>query len=76
MQYQFELKVHGRVHDIKSSDDDFMLYIYRIATDDFKIDENNSRTTLLQAYVRSVYKLYLQSKSINTMIHKIEMLHS
>ena len=76
MQYQFELKVHTRVHNIKSADDDFMLYVYRAVDDDFKLAENNSRTTLLQAYVRSVYKLYLQSKSINTMIHKIEMLQS
>jgi len=74
MQYQIELKLHGQNHTIDIVDNDFALYLYRNVTDDFEIEGNNSRLVLLHSYVRKVYELYLQQKSTEQVLHKIELL--
>ena len=74
MKYQIELKVHGQKFDLKSSDADFALYLNCTILEDFEIEGNNSRLSVLRAYVKSVYELYLQDKAAKRMVHKIEML--
>lgn len=74
MKYQIELKVHGQNLELKTNDADFALYLNCTLLDDFEIEGNNSRLSVLKAYVKSVYELYLQNKSVEKMLHKIELL--
>ena len=74
MKYQIELKVHGQKFDLKSNDADFALYLNCILLEDFEIESNNSRLSVLRAYVKSVYELYLQNKSVEKIVNKIELL--
>ena len=74
MQFQIEVMFHSQNHTINIYDEDFALYLYRKMIQDFKIDGNNSRIVLLRAYVKKVYELYLQQKTTEQMLHKIELL--
>ena len=74
MKYQIELQVHSQKLDLKTDDADFALYLNCTILEDFEIEGNNSRLSALRAYVKSVYALYLQNKSVEKMIHKIELL--
>jgi len=74
MQCQIEIMLHSQNHTIDIEHDDFALYLYRSVTDDFAVEENNSRLVMLRAYVRKVYELYLQQQSTEQILHKIELL--
>lgn len=74
MKYQIELKVHGQKFDLNISDADFALYLNCTVLEDFEIESNNSRLSVLRAYVKSVYELYLQDKSVEKLVRKIELL--
>ena len=74
MQCQIEIMLHSQKHTIDIADDDFALYLYRSVTDNFDVEGNNSRLVILRSYVKQVYELYLQQKSTEKMLHKIELL--
>ena len=74
MQFQIELKVHSQKLDLKTCDADFALFLNCTLLDDFEMEGNNSRLSMLRAYVKSVYELYLQEKAVSQMLHKIELL--
>jgi len=74
MKYQIELKVHGQDLECKTDDADFALYLNCTILEDFEIEGNNSRLSVLRAYVKSVYELYLQNKAVEKMVNKIELL--
>jgi len=74
MKYQIELKIHGQKLDLKTCDADFALYLNCSILKDFEIEGNNSRLSVLKAYVKSVYELYLQDKAVKKIVHKIELL--
>ncbi len=62
------------MYDIKISDDDFDLYLNICVLEDFELEGNNSRLSVLRAYVKSVYELYQQDKSVEKLAHKLELL--
>ena len=74
MKYQIELKVHGQNLELKTNDADFALYLNCTLLEDFDIKGNNSRLSVLRAYVRSVHELYIQTNSVEKLVHKIELL--
>lgn len=74
MKYQIELQVHSQNLELKTNDADFALYLNCTLLKDFEIEGNNSRLSVLRAYVKSVYELFLYEKSVEKIVHKIELL--
>ena len=74
MKYQFEIKVHGQIFDIRTDEGDFALYLNCTILDDFEIEGNNSRLIALRSYVKVSYQLFLHEQAVDEMIHKIELL--
>jgi len=74
MEYEITLKVHSQLFDLKSSDANFTIFLYRCIEDDFEIKGNNSRLTALRAYVKVCYQLFLQEEVAKKITHKIELL--
>ena len=74
MNYQIELKIHGQLYDLKSTDADFSIFLYRKILEDFKVEENNTRIGTLHVYVKVCHQLFLQEQTVQNLTHKIESL--
>ena len=72
MKYQIELKVHGRLYELQSDDLAFTFELCKSVMEDFEIDEDNSHLVALRAYVKVCYQLFLQSKSIDELVQRLE----
>lgn len=58
----------------KTNDAYFVLCLKCTILDNFEIEDNNSRLSVLRACVKSVYELYPQDKSVEKLAHKLELL--
>ena len=67
------IKIHSQDFDVKVSDE-YVMSLFFSMNEDLDLQGNNSRIDLLQAYVKSVYNLYLQSKAIEKITVKIDLL--
>lgn len=65
------LKVHSQNYEIKVKDD-FTIWLSISLFNDFKENPNIQRKELLRAYVRTVYELYQNEKSIDCLLEQIE----
>jgi len=70
MSKKIGLYVGGRRFDV-DVDDKFAEYLEVQMEKDFNIEGNNELKTVMQAYVRKNYELYMQEKKMKEMIEKM-----
>ena len=71
MSKKIGLYLGGRRFDV-DVDDDFALFLEFQMEKDFNIEGNNELKSIMQAYVRKNYELYMQENKIKKLIEKIE----
>jgi predicted HD phosphohydrolase len=71
MSQKIGLYIGGRRFDV-DVDDEFASYLDEQIKKDFKKDGNNDVKSLVQAYVRKNYELYIQDKEMKKMIKECE----
>ncbi len=71
MSKKIALHIGGRRFDV-DVEAQFANFLQEQMHQDFNMDGNNDLKALLQAYVRKNHELYLQNKSIETIIKKID----
>lgn len=71
MSKKIGLYVGGRRFDV-DVDDKFADYLELQMEKDFNIEGNNELKTVMQAYVRKNYELYMQDKKMQEIIEKID----
>ncbi|WP_304546207.1 hypothetical protein [Sulfurimonas microaerophilic] len=71
MSKKLGLHIGGRRFDV-DVDDDFAKFLQSQMERDFNYDGNNDAKTMLQAYVRQSYELYMQNKKIDEIMEKID----
>ena len=67
MSKKIGLYIGGRRFDI-DVEDEFAKYLEVQMESDFNIEGNNELKSVMQAYVRKNYELYIQNKDIKSMI--------
>ena len=70
MSKKIGLYIAGRRFDV-DLEDDFAIFLENQMAMDFNIEGNNELKTVMQAYVRKSYELYLQEKEIGEIMDKI-----
>ncbi|MEA1983693.1 MAG: hypothetical protein U9N39_09115 [Campylobacterota bacterium] len=71
MSKKIGLYIAGRRFDV-DVEEDFAKFLERQMASDFNIEGNNELKTVMQAYVRKNYELYLQMKEIEQIMNKID----
>ena len=71
MSKKIGLYIGGRRFDV-DVEDDFAKFLERQMSKDFNIEGNNELKTVMQAYVRKNYELYLQEQKIDEIIKEID----
>jgi hypothetical protein len=71
MSQKIGLYIGGRRFDV-DVDDEFATYLDEQIKKDFNKDGNNDVKSLVQAYVRKNYELYIQDKEMKKMIKECE----
>lgn len=71
MSKKLGLHIAGRRFDVDVNDD-FAKFLQSEMEKDFNYDGNNDAKTMLQAYVRKSYELYLQNKKIDEILKNVE----
>jgi len=71
MSKKIGLYIGGRRFDV-DVDDKFADYLEIQMEKDFNIEGNNELKTVMQAYVRKNYELYMQDKKMQEIIEKID----
>jgi len=71
MSKKIGLYIGGRRFDV-DVDDAFATYLESAMDKDFNIEGNNEIKTVMQAYVRKNYELYMQEKKLQTLLKKME----
>lgn len=71
MSKKIGLYIGGRRFDVDVGDD-FAKFLEHQMSKDFNIEGNNELKTVMQAYVRKNYELYLQEQKIDEIIKEID----
>ncbi|MBL1243942.1 MAG: hypothetical protein COA30_07265 [Sulfurimonas sp.] len=71
MSKKIGLYIGGRRFDI-DVEDEFAKYLEVQMESDFNIEGNNELKSIMQAYVRKNYELYIQNKDIKSILDKFE----
>jgi len=71
MSKKIGLYIGGRRFDI-DVEDEFAKYLEVQMESDFNIEGNNELKSVMQAYVRKNYELYIQNKDIKSILDKFE----
>ena len=71
MSKKIGLYIAGRRFDV-DLEDNFAKFLEVQMKKDFNIEGNNELKTVMQAYVRKNYEIYLQEQKIQEIIEKIE----
>ena len=71
MSKKIGLYIGGRRFDV-DVEDDFAKFLEHQMSKDFNIEGNNELKTVMQAYVRKNYELYLQEQKIDEILKKID----
>ncbi|MEA2073998.1 MAG: hypothetical protein U9O86_10485 [Campylobacterota bacterium] len=71
MSKKIGLYIGGRRFDV-DVEDNFAKFLEHQMSNDFNIEGNNELKTVMQAYVRKSYELYLQEQEINKIIKKMD----
>ena len=70
MSKKIGLYIAGRRFDV-DLDDEFAIFLESEMEKDFNIEGNNELKTVMQAYVRKNYELFLQEKKHKELLQKI-----
>ncbi|RUM62560.1 MAG: hypothetical protein DSZ04_07650 [Sulfurimonas sp.] len=71
MSKKIGLYIGGRRFDI-DVDDEFANFLKVQIESDFNIEGNNELKSVMQAYVRKTYELYIQNKDVKSILDKFE----
>jgi hypothetical protein len=71
MSKKIGLYIGGRRFDV-DVEDEFAKYLEVEMESDFNIEGNNELKSVMQAYVRKNYELYIQNKDIKSILDKFE----
>lgn len=69
MSKKISLTINAKRYDI-DIDDDFAPFLEKMLVEDFNLRGNNDLKALLQAYVRTNYKLFQQEQQVYSLIEK------
>ena len=71
MSKRIGLYIAGRRFDV-DLEDSFAAFLETEMEKDFNIEGNNELKTVMQAYVRKNYELFLQEKKLNELLKKFD----
>lgn len=71
MSQKIGLYIGGRRFDV-DVEDEFAKFLEHQMANDFNIEGNNELKTVMQAYVRRTYELFLQEKKIDEILKKLD----
>lgn len=70
MSKKIGLYIAGRRFDV-DLEDNFATFLEQEMAKDFNIEGNNELKTVMQAYVRKNYELFLQEQKLNKLLEKL-----
>ncbi len=73
MNVKVSLTLNAKKYDI-DVEEDFAHFLTEQLKQDFQIESNNDLRVLLQAYVRSNFRLYTQEKEIMALVEKLQII--
>ena len=73
MSKKISISIERKDFDVDVSDD-FAEYLEMKLLEDFDMQGNNGIKTLLKAYIKKNYELYMQDKNIENLLQKCENL--
>ncbi|MDF1879503.1 hypothetical protein JHD46_07615 [Sulfurimonas sp. SAG-AH-194-C20] len=71
MSKKIGLYIGGRRFDV-DVDEEFAKFLEVQMENDFNIEGNNELKSVMQAYVRRTYELYMQNKDVKSILDKLE----